>query len=115
MLCLGSGSEGSLLLVLIASPRIGVCMNPRVAGELVRATEPFRASWKCAAMRLLTSMCADVSSLVLQSVECFITERTLVGPRKLWPSILHCILLREVTKRWEGIHPHMMTSVVKEH
>lgn len=116
MLCLGSGSEGGLLLILVASSRIGVCMNPRVTSKLIRAAEPFRTSWECAAMRLLPSMCADVSSLMLKSVECLITERALVGPRKLWPSILHCVLLREATKRREErIYPHMMTSFVKEH
>lgn len=41
MLCLGSGSESSLLLVLVTSSGIRVGVDSRVSSKLIRAAEPF--------------------------------------------------------------------------
>jgi hypothetical protein len=73
----------SMLLGLVASPRVGVVVNAGMAGELIGARELLAAAGELAGMRLLASVSADVTSLVLQAVEGLIAERTLVRSRQL--------------------------------
>lgn len=72
-----------LLLALVASPRIGVAVYPRVPGQLVRAGELLAAARELAGVRLLAGVGADVSGLVLQTVEGLVAERALVRAREL--------------------------------
>jgi hypothetical protein len=72
-----------MLLALVAPSRIGVVMNPRVSSQLVRARELLAASRELASVGLLSGVSADVSSLVLQAVECLLAERALVRSREL--------------------------------
>lgn len=72
-----------LLLALVASPRVGVAVYPRVPGQLIRAGELLAAARELAGVRLLAGVGADVSGLVLQTVEGLVAERALVGAREL--------------------------------
>jgi len=73
----------SVLLSLVASPRVGVVVNAGMAGELIGARELLAAAGELAGMRLLASVSADVTSLVLEAVEGLIAERALVRSRQL--------------------------------
>lgn len=77
----GSGSGG--LVLLVAPPRVGVVVYPRMAGELVGAAEAFRASGEGTGMGLLSSVGPDVAGLVLKTMEGLLAEGTLVGAREL--------------------------------
>lgn len=72
-----------LLLALVAASRVGVVMDSRVAGQLIRARELLTAARKLAGVRLLASVSADVSSLVLEAVEGLVAQRALVRARQL--------------------------------
>lgn len=72
-----------LLGSLVAATRVGVVVNSRVAGELVGAGELLAAAGELAGVRLLASVGADVSRLVLEAVEGLVTEGALVGARQL--------------------------------
>lgn len=72
-----------LLLALVASPRVRVAVYPRVPGQLVRAGELLAAARELAGMWLLAGVGANVSGLVLQTVEGLVAERALVGAREL--------------------------------
>jgi len=50
-----------------------------VAGELIGSAEALGAALELASVRLLTSVGADVSGLVLEAVESLIAQGTLVG------------------------------------
>lgn len=43
----------------------GILMYPQMPGQLVGSGEALLAAWKCAGMRLLPGMCADVACLML--------------------------------------------------
>lgn len=58
-------------------------MNAGVTSQLIRTTESFCAAGELAGMRLLAGVSADVTSLMLESVKCAITQRTLVRTRKI--------------------------------
>ena len=77
-----------LLGSLVASTRVGVVVNSRVTGELVGSGELLAAARELAGMRLLTSVSANVSRLVLKTVEGLVAERALVRPRELAGSAL---------------------------
>ena len=70
-------------MVLGVPCTFAIGVYPRVAGELVGATEALRAARELAGMRLLTGVCPDVSGLVLQTVEGAVTERALVWSREI--------------------------------
>ena len=72
-----------VLLALVAPSRVGVVVNPRVPSQLIRAGELLAASRELAGVGLLSSVSADVSSLMLQTVKGLLAERALVGSRKL--------------------------------
>lgn len=59
-------------------PYRGVSVYSEMAGQLVRAGEAFRTPVERAAVRFLSRVCSDVSSLVLEPVERLFAERTLV-------------------------------------
>jgi len=67
------------LLCLVTPSRVGVVVYPRVAGQLVGAGEAFGAAVELAGVRLLAGMGANVSGLMLETVEGFIAQGTLVG------------------------------------
>jgi len=58
-------------------------VNARVAGELIRSRELLAAAGELAGVRLLASVSADVSSLMLEAVEGLIAERALVRSGQL--------------------------------
>ena len=57
-----------------------VRVDPRVAGQLVRAGEALEATGEVALVGLLARVCSDVAGLVLEPVERLLAERTLVRP-----------------------------------
>ena len=71
------------LLRLVAPPRVGVVVNPRVTGQLVGAGEALGAARELAGVRLLAGMGADMPGLVFQAVEGLITQGALVGPGQI--------------------------------
>lgn len=72
-----------LLLSLVAPSRVGVVVDSRVTGQLVRTRELLAAARKLASVRLLASVGADVSGLVLEAVEGLVAQRALVRARQL--------------------------------
>lgn len=72
-----------VLLCLVASSRVGVVVNPRVSSQFVRARKLLAAARELAGVGFLSSVGADVSSLVLKTVEGLLTERALVGSGQL--------------------------------
>lgn len=72
-----------VVLTLVSATRVGIVVNPRVPSQLVRARKLLAASGVLACMGLLASMSTNVASLVLETMEGLITERTLVGTRQL--------------------------------
>jgi len=86
----GSGSScssgGGMLLV--TASRVGVVVDARVTGQLVRAAEALCAAWELAGVRLLAGVSADVTSLVLEAVEGLVAQRTLVRARQVRAHVL---------------------------
>lgn len=76
-----------MLLSLVASSRIRVVVNARVAGEFIRARKLLAATRELACMGLLACVSADVTSLVLETVEGLIAKRALVRSRQLIGSL----------------------------
>lgn len=60
---------GSDLLSLVVPPGVGIVVNTRMSGQLIRSTEAFTASGKLACMRFLSRVRTDMSRLVLQPVK----------------------------------------------
>jgi hypothetical protein len=58
-------------------------VNARVACELIRSRELLAAAGELAGVRLLSSVSADVSSLMLEAVEGLIAERALIRSGQL--------------------------------
>ena len=58
-------------------------MYSRVTGQLVGSRETLGAARKMAGVRFFASMRADMPSLMLQTVESLLAQRTLVGPGKV--------------------------------
>jgi hypothetical protein len=67
-------------------------VNSRVSGKLVRPAESLGAASKAARMWLLTSVSSDMSSLMFQSVEGLVTERTFVGSWKICSVLVRGVL-----------------------
>lgn len=86
----GSGSScssgGGMLLV--TASRVGVVVDARVTGQLVRAAEALCAARELAGVRLLASVSADVTGLMLEAVEGLVAQRTLVGTRQVRAHVL---------------------------
>lgn len=72
-----------VLLALVASSRVGVVMDSRVASKLVRSGELLAAARKLAGMGLFSGVGSDVSSLVFEAVEGLVTQRALIRAREL--------------------------------
>lgn len=83
----GSGSS-SQVLGLVAAARVGVVVDSRVARELVRTAEALRAAGELASVRLLARVRPNVTSLVLETVEGTVAERTFVGPGEVLADLL---------------------------
>lgn len=90
-----SGGSGSGSMLLVPSARVGVVVYPRVARQLVGATEALGAARELAGVRLLARVGADVSGLVLEAVEGLVAQRALVGARQVGTMVLvlllHCV------------------------
>jgi hypothetical protein len=71
-----------LLSSLVASTRVRVVVNSRVTGELVGSGELLAAARELAGVRLLAGVSADMSRLVLKTVEGLVAERALVRARE---------------------------------
>ena len=80
-----SGGSGCCceMLGLVVPSGIRVVVNSRMAGEFIGATEAFSAARELAGMRLLARMRANVSGLMLQTVESAVAERAFVRPREV--------------------------------
>lgn len=65
-------------MLLVPSPRVGVVVYARMSSKLVRTAEALGASWKLAAMRLFSCMSANVSRLMLETMESLVAQRALV-------------------------------------
>lgn len=61
--------------------------------ELIRTGESFCATRESAGVRLFSCVGADVTGLVLQTVERLVTERTLVGTREILARLFLDLLL----------------------
>lgn len=67
--------------------------NKCVPSELIRARESFCAAREGAGMGLLAGVGADVTGLVLQTVEGLVAKRALVGPGQVLAGLLLGLLL----------------------
>lgn len=74
----GGGCCRCCHMLLIAASRVGIVVDTRVPRELVRSAEALRAAWELASVRLLARVRADMSRLVLQTVEGLVAQGTLV-------------------------------------
>lgn len=83
----GSCSGGGGML-LVATSRVGVVVDARMAGQLIGTAEALCAARELAGVRLLASVSADVTSLVLEAVEGLVAQRTLVRTRQVRAHIL---------------------------
>lgn len=72
-----------MMLTLVATTRVGVVVDSRVPGQFIGARELFAATRELAGVWFLTRVSADMSCLVLEAMECLVTERTFVRTRKL--------------------------------
>jgi hypothetical protein len=82
-----SCSSGSGVL-LVAASRVGVVVDARMTSQLVGATEALCAARELAGVRLLASVSADVTGLVLEAVEGLVAQGTLVRTRQVRAHIL---------------------------
>jgi hypothetical protein len=76
-------------VLFVGTTGVGVGVDTGVTGELIRTRESLCASGECTRVRLLSSVCPDVSGLVLETVERLLAQRTLVGSRKLGAVVAH--------------------------
>lgn len=83
----GSGGGGEVL-GLVAAAGIGVIVNARVPSEFIGTAESLGAAGELAGVRLLAGVSSNVPRLVLQTVECTVAERTLVGPGQILAHLL---------------------------
>ena len=84
----------------VAPPRVGVVVNPRVAGQFVRATEAFGTAGKHASMWLFPRMGSNMSGLMFQPMKSLITQRTFVRSREILPSVVG----NAIQQRWDPAH-----------
>lgn len=73
-----------ILLPFIVSSRVGIVVDPRIAGQLIGSRESLCAPGVMATVGLFASMCPNVSCLMLEPVECFLAEGALVRAREVW-------------------------------
>ena len=104
--CLGGGSSccscgGGGGMLLVAASRVGVVVDARVTSELVRTAEALCAARELAGVRLLASVSADVTGLVLEAVEGLVAQRTLVRARQVRA---HVLLRRGLSSLFLGGH-----------
>lgn len=78
MLWLGGG-----VLRAVVATRVGVRMDPGMTGQFVAPRKLLGTAGEGARMGLLAGVGADMSGLMLQSVERLLADRTFVGPRQL--------------------------------
>jgi hypothetical protein len=81
------GGGGGDLMGFLVSARVGIVMDARVSSQLVGSTEALTTTRKCAGMRLLSCMSANMSGLVFQPMESPVAQRTLVGTREVLPLV----------------------------
>lgn len=74
-------------MLFVASARVGIVVYSRMAGQLIGATEALAAAGKLAGVGLLARVGANVSCLMLQTVEGLFAERTFVRTWQVWPVI----------------------------
>lgn len=79
-------SGGGMLLV--ATSRVGVVVDARMTSQLIGTAEALCAARELAGVRLLASVSADVTSLVLEAVEGLVTQGALVRTRQVRAHIL---------------------------
>lgn len=70
-------------MLLVSATRVWVAVDARVARQFVGPAEPLRATRELAGVRLLASVCTNVSRLVLQTMEGLVAKRALVGSRQI--------------------------------
>lgn len=94
------GTQGGHMVRFVAPPRVGVVVNPRVAGQFVRPTEAFGTAGKHASMWLFPRMGSNMSGLMFQSMKGLITQRTFVRSREILPSVVG----DAIQQRWDPAH-----------
>jgi hypothetical protein len=73
------------LACLVNSSRLRVVVYPRVSSKFIRSRKSFCAARVLACMRLLSSMCSDMSCLMFETMKSFIAQRILVWS---WEALL---------------------------
>ena len=101
----GSGGSSSCSggggMLLVTASRVGVVVDARVTGQLVGTAEALCAARELAGVRLLASVSADVTGLVLEAVESLVAQRTLVRARQVRA---HVLLRRGLSSLFLGGH-----------
>lgn len=80
--CCGRGLRRNTML-LVPATRVGVAVDARVARQLVGSAETLGAARELTGVRLLARVGANVSRLMLQTVEGLVAQRALVGSRQI--------------------------------
>src|SRR5690242_9373773 len=78
---------------MVLAPEVNVQEVKWLPGELIGAREPFCAARESASMGLLSSVGANVTGLVLQTVEGLVAQRALVGTRQVLAWLILGLLL----------------------
>lgn len=76
------------MLSLVVASRVWIIMDSRVACEFIRSTEALCATRELAGVRLLAGVSANVSGLMLQTMECAVAQGTFVRSRKILTGLL---------------------------
>lgn len=87
-------------LRLVSPPRVGIIVNPRVARQLIRATETLGAARELARMGLFAGMGPNVAGLMLEAVKGPVAQRALVGSREIWSNLFRR-WPRTLHERWQ--------------
>lgn len=87
------GGRRGVLRTVVATG-VGVCVYPGMTGQFVAPRELLGTAGEGARMGLLAGVGADVSGLMLQSMERLLADRTFIGPRQL---VLHLAAVHDVT------------------
>ncbi len=92
--------QGGHLVGFVPPARVGVVVDPRVAGQFVGPTEAFGAAGEQAAMGLFAGVGPNVSGLVLQAMKGLFAQRTFVGTGEILPAVVG----DAVEQRWDPAH-----------
>lgn len=75
-------------MLLVSASRVGIAVDAGVARQLIGSAESLRTARELARMRFLPSMSANMSRLVLETMESLVAQWTLVGSRQIRAMLL---------------------------